>query len=110
MGVAYGLRMRKMNNCQKVNFAEIDAGGGPETGILLVVALYMYNKKTLQRWGSLNRPHAVITRCNLAVSNIYTSFFGKDAPDSLYATGDCTLSEPRLSLQSLSPSDHNTFS
>ena len=28
--------------------------------------------------------HAVITRCNLAVSDIYTSVFGKDAPDSLY--------------------------
>ena len=42
MGVADGLRMRKMNNCQKVNFVEIDAGGGPETGILLVVALYRF--------------------------------------------------------------------
>ena len=39
MGVADGLRMRKLNNGQKVNFTEIDAGGGPETGILLVVAL-----------------------------------------------------------------------
>ena len=46
MGVADGLRMRKMNNCQKVNFAEIDAGGGPETGILLVVAL---DKVTVNR-------------------------------------------------------------
>ena len=41
-------------------------------------------KRYIQRWGSLIRPHAVITRCNLAVSNIYTSFFGKDALDSLY--------------------------
>ena len=33
--------------------------------------------------GSLIRPHAV-TRCNLAVSDMYMRVFGKDAPDSLY--------------------------
>ena len=38
----------------------------------------------LQRWGSLIRPHAVITRSNLAVSDMYMSVFGKDATDSLY--------------------------
>ena len=35
------LHMRKRNNGQKVDFAEIDAGGGPETGILLGVALWI---------------------------------------------------------------------
>lgn len=39
-GVAACLRMRRLNNGQKVDFAEIDAGGGPETGIPLVVALF----------------------------------------------------------------------
>ena len=39
-GVATCLRMRRLNNGQKVDFAEIDAGGGPETGIPLVVALF----------------------------------------------------------------------
>ena len=37
-GVTDILRMCKRNNGQKVDFAEIGAGGGPETGILLGVA------------------------------------------------------------------------
>ena len=42
-GVADVLRMRRWNNGQKVNIAEIDAGGGPETVIPLVVALWLQN-------------------------------------------------------------------
>ena len=38
-GVADVLRMHRRNNGQKVYLPEIDAGGRPETGILLGVAL-----------------------------------------------------------------------
>ena len=39
MGVANVLRTRRRNNGQKVYLPEIDAGGRPENGILLGVAL-----------------------------------------------------------------------
>ena len=51
------------------------------------IYIYIYiilENATALAWGSLIRPHAVITRSNLAVSDMYMSVFGKDATDSLY--------------------------
>ena len=52
--------------------------------IILYIYIYIYTSKRYSVGARLSGRTTVITRCNLAVSDMYMSVFGKNATDSLY--------------------------
>ena len=50
----------------------------------IYIYIYIYTSERYSVGARLSGRTIVITRCNLAVSDLYMSVFGKDTPDSLY--------------------------